>query len=123
MALRKAAKEKGNGKNAPRRGSATNVYEDLVNAPDTRIGESPISRLAEQAAVDPICFDWNAPHTDRIWTNRQGHLRLYKHRFFTTGQALTQDNLFFLRRVSQFLLYCVPAVCPCICLVEPAAGF
>ena len=58
----------------------------------TRTGDSPISRLAEQVAVDPIGFDWNAPHSDRMWTNRQAQLRLYKNRFFTTGQALTQDN-------------------------------
>ena len=62
-----------------------------MNAPDTYIGDSPISRLAEQLAVDPIGFDWNAPHTDRIWTNRQGQLCLYKHRFFTAEQALRQD--------------------------------
>ena len=52
------------GKNAPRRGGATNVYEELVNAPDTHIGDSPINRLAEQVAVDPIGFDWNAPRSD-----------------------------------------------------------
>ena len=63
-----------------------------MNAPDTHIGDSPISRLAEQVAVDPIGLDWNALHTDRIWTNRQGQLRLYKHRFFTTGRVLTKDN-------------------------------
>ena len=68
------------------------MYEEFVNAPDTRIGDSPISRLAEQVAVDPSEFDWNAPPTDRMWTNRQAQLRLYKHRCFTTGQALTQDN-------------------------------
>ena len=59
---------------------------------DTHIGDSPISRLAEQVAVDPIGFDWSARHRDRMWTNRQARLRLYKHRFFTTGQVLTQDN-------------------------------
>ena len=68
------------------------MYEELVDAPDTRTGDSPISRLAEQLAVDPIGFDWNASHTDRMWTNRQAKLRLYKHRFFTTEQALRQDN-------------------------------
>ena len=68
------------------------VYEELVNVPDTRIGVSPISRLAEQVAVDPIAFDWDAPRSDIMVTNRQAQLRLYKHRFFTTGQALTQDN-------------------------------
>ena len=68
------------------------MYEELVNAPDTRIGDSPISRLAEQLAVDPIGFDWKAPHTDRMWTNRQAQLRLYKHRFFTTGQARAHNH-------------------------------
>ena len=92
MALRKAAKGRGKGKNAPRRGGAANMYEELVSAPDTHIGDSPIRRLAEQVAVDPMGFDWNALHCDRMWMNRQAHLRVYKHRFFTTGQVLTQDN-------------------------------
>ena len=48
------------------------MYEEIVNAPDTRIGGSPVSHLAEQVAVDPIGFDWNAPHADRMWANRQG---------------------------------------------------
>ena len=74
--------------------AAQRVYEELVNAPDTRVGDSPISRLAEHVAVDPIGFDWNAPHTDRMWTNGQRQLRLYKHRFFTTGQAFTKGNIF-----------------------------
>ena len=43
-------------------------------------------------AVDLIGFEWNARHTDRMWTNRQGQLRLYKHRFFTAEQALRQDD-------------------------------
>ena len=68
------------------------MYEELVNAPDTHTGDSPISRLAEQLAVDPIGFDWNAPHIDRMWTNRQGQLRLYKHRFFTAEQALIRQD-------------------------------
>ena len=92
MALRKAAKEEGKERTRRHGGARADVYEELVNAPDTRIGDSPISRLAEQLAVDPIGFDWNAPHSDRMGTNRQAQLRLYKHRFFTTGQALTQYN-------------------------------
>ena len=81
------------GNNVARCGGArTDVYDGLVNEPDTHIGDSPTSRLAEQLAVDPIGFDWNAPHTDRMCTNRQAQLRLYKHRFFTTGQALRQDS-------------------------------
>ena len=60
---------------------------------DTRIADSPISRLAEQLAVGPIGFDWNAWHSDRMWTNRQAQLRLYTHRLFTTGQARAQEHI------------------------------
>ena len=91
-ACKRPQKGRGKGKNAPRRGGATNLYEELVNAPNTHIEDSPISRLAEQVAVDPIGSDWNARHTDRMWTNRQGQLRLYKHGFFTAEQALRQYN-------------------------------
>ena len=86
------------------------MYEELVNAPDTHIGDSPISRLAEQLAVDPIGCDWNAPHTDRLWTNRQAQLRLYKHRFFTTEQALRQDNNISDVSVSYCYFVCVLSV-------------
>ena len=80
-------KGKGTGNNAPRHAGGTHVYEELVYGPDTRIGDSPISRLAEQLAVGPIGFDWNAWRSDRMWTNWQAQLRLCKHRLFTTGQA------------------------------------
>ena len=92
-----------------------------MNAPDTRIGNSPISRLAEQVAVDPIGFDWNAPRSD-MWTNRQAQLRLYKHRFFTKGPGADTSRES-LRRFRQLLLSCVSLICPCVCLVEPPAGF
>ena len=94
MGLPKRCKGKREGKNAPRHAGGTNVYEEPVNGPGTRIADSPISRPAEQLAVDPIDFDWNAWRCDRLWTNRQAQLRLYKHRFFTTGQARAQDNMF-----------------------------
>ena len=90
----KGREGRGKGKNAATRGGARiDVYEELVTAPDTHVGDSPISRLAEQVAVDLIGFDWNALHSDRMWTNRQAQLRLYKHRFFTTGQALRQETV------------------------------
>ena len=98
------------------------MYEELVNGPDTRIADSPISRLAEQLAAGPIGFDWNARRSDRMWTNGQAQLRLHKHRFFTTGQVRAQENFFVLRRAREFLASSVPLVCPFICLVEPLAG-
>ncbi len=89
------------------------MYEEFVNAPDTHIGDSPINRLDEQVAADTINFDWNAPRSDRMLTNQQAHMRLYKHHF------TRQHDL---RRPHELFPYCVPLVCPCICLVEPAAG-
>ena len=120
MGLPKGAKENGTGKNAPRHAGGTHVYEELVNGSDTRRADAPISRLAEQLAPDPIGFDWNAPRSDRMWTNRQAQLRLYKHRFFTMGQARAQEHMF--NRVGEFLASSVLLVCPFICLVEPLAG-
>ena len=94
-ACQRAQKDKGKGKKAPRHAGGTNVSEELVSGPGMRIADSPISRLAEQLAVGPIGFDWDARRSDRMWTNRQAQLRSHKHRFFTTGQARAQDNILF----------------------------
>ena len=47
-------KGKGKGKHAPRHAGGTDVYEEFVNGPDTRIADLPISRLVEQLAVAPL---------------------------------------------------------------------
>ena len=60
-------KHKGKGNKGPRRSGGSNVYEELVNGPDMRMPDSPVGRLAEQVAVGPSGFYWNAPRSDRVW--------------------------------------------------------
>ena len=96
------------------------MYEELVNGPDTRIADSPISCLAEQLAVGPMGFDWDARRSDIMWTSRQANCAC-------TGTASSQQgrrahkNTFF-RDVPGSSWLSVPLVCPFICLVEPLAG-
>jgi hypothetical protein len=85
----KGRKGKGKGKGKHKgKGHPPNPYELLVQMPTTAARDSPISRLAEQLVCDSVEFDWNAPHTDRVWKARQGQVRLYKHRLFTQGEAM-----------------------------------
>ena len=69
-------KGKGKGKRPPP------FYEQLVAFPDQCNPDSVITRLAEQVVCDAHEFDWNAPHTDRVWSCRKTQLRLYKLRKF-----------------------------------------
>ena len=71
-----AGKGKGKGKRPPP------FYEQLVASPDLCNPDSVITRLAEQVVCDAHEFDWNAPHTDRVWSCRKTQLRLYKLRKF-----------------------------------------
>jgi len=85
-------RNKGQGKGKGKGKNRYKAYELLVAQPNTSSADSPISRLAEQLVVDPENFDYNAERSDRMWHTRTGQIRLYKHRLFTTGEALRRKN-------------------------------
>ena len=37
-------------------------------------------------------FDWNAVHNSEVWKRREAHINLYRKRFFTTAQAMTDET-------------------------------
>jgi hypothetical protein len=85
----KGRKGKGKGKHKDKgKGNPYKAYELLVQMPSSAADDSHISRQAEQLVCDSLEFEWNAPRTDRVWKARQGQVRLYKHRLFTTGEAI-----------------------------------
>ena len=90
-AWRGPAKGKGKGNHEPKSGSGSNVYQELVDTPGGRIGDSPVHRVAEEVAVDPFDFVWSALRGDEVWSTREAQIRLYIERMFTTAQAANRD--------------------------------
>ena len=54
-----------------------------------RFTHTPFGRKAHG---ERFYFDWNAVHNSEVWKRCEAHINLYRKRFFTTAQAVTDET-------------------------------
>ena len=88
------AADKGKGKGKGKGKRPPPFYQQLVASPHLCNADSVITRLAEQVVCDALDWDWNAPHSDRVWSCRKTQIRLYKLRKFAVFGAFRCNKSF-----------------------------